>query len=76
MARRGSDAKGQRPWPLASMFPIAAITLAGHVQSRSSSRVRSPGKSTRTGCPAATDGLDGFRPALDNSAAGAWIPCD
>ena len=26
------------------------------------------------GCPAATDGLDGFCPALDNSAAGAWTP--
>jgi hypothetical protein len=28
------------------------------------------------GCPAATDGLDGLCPALDNSAAGAWTPRD
>ena len=26
------------------------------------------------GCPAVADGLDGFWPALDNSAAGAWTP--
>ena len=27
-----------------------------------------------SGCPAGTDGLDGFCPALDNSAAGAGTP--
>ena len=31
-------------------------------------------QSDRCGCPAATDGLDGFCPALDNPAAGAWTP--
>src|SRR5947207_12307014 len=34
--------KRQLTWPLASMLPIAAISLAGQVQSRSSSRVRAP----------------------------------
>jgi hypothetical protein len=38
--------KRQPSWPLASMLPIAAISLAGQVQSRSSSRVPPPGSST------------------------------
>jgi hypothetical protein len=40
------DAERQPSWPLASMLPIAAISLAGQVQSRSSSRVPPPGNST------------------------------
>jgi hypothetical protein len=39
--------KWQSAWPLASMLPIAAISLAGQVRSRPSSRdARSPGSST------------------------------
>jgi hypothetical protein len=56
------------------MLPIAAISLAGQVLSRPSSRVHSPGTFHGRGCPAATDGLDEFCSALDNRAAGAWTP--
>ena len=38
--------KCRASWPLASMLPIAAISLAGQVLSRPSSRVRSPGSPT------------------------------
>ena len=44
--QQSPDAERQPSWPLASMLPIAAISLAGQVQSRSSSRVPPPGSST------------------------------
>jgi hypothetical protein len=42
----GQEAGGDHPGHSPSMLPIAAISLAGQVQSRSSSRVRSPCNST------------------------------
>jgi hypothetical protein len=41
--------------------PIAAEPGDGRVRSRPSSRVHEPCSPTRSGCPAVTDGLDGFR---------------
>ena len=57
----------KRSWPLVPMLPIAAATLAGQVQSRPSSRVRSPGNLT---------GAIGLRPqtALTGSARSRTIP--
>ena len=52
--------KRQKPWPLGSLLPIAAISWSGQVLSRSSSRVRFTGQLDGCGCPAVTDGLDGF----------------
>ena len=68
---RNLTLKRQRSWPLASMLSIAAITLAGQVQSRPSSRVRFTRQFNGCGCPAITEGLDGFCPALDNSGSGS-----
>jgi hypothetical protein len=52
--------KHQMSWPLASMLPIAAISVAGQVQSRPSSRVPPPGSSTAAVGLRSQTGLDGF----------------
>jgi len=60
---RPAPARGPLPWPAQTPppSPTAAEPGDGRVQSSPSSRVHQPRTFTRPGCPAATDGLDGFR---------------
>jgi hypothetical protein len=69
---RGLTLNRQTAWPLASLLPIAAISCvrAGSVKVVFACTLTS--QLDGCGCPAVTDGLDGFWPAPDNPAAGAW----
>ena len=58
-ATRALTLKRQPSWPLASMLPIAATSLAGQVRSRPSSRVRSPGSSPGGVVPRSQTALTG-----------------